>query len=431
MVKAMCRTAEASKAKASAKPGAIKRRPAAVKRRPAASRPADCAEAEGGDSSPDCFHLCQLVIRLLGSPLPRPPPEVAYLFQQLDQNVDSVVGAAVRLLTIAPDTKLFLLDIDNDKLGVPISSNYGATALLLQKLEAAGISRSCIELGSFDHSGMIHTLVEARSVVQHAKARGWQSLAVLAPSFHLPRAAMTLASEAMREYPDLRLYPFAGDNLPWHERAQHSQGMVGVRSDFIKSELDRIVRYTNTGDIATWTSLWNLFDSSDAASDLPPHIASIGPSVVRSWEERVQAAMSSPPWGQIPEHLCAGMVIERIRPMVADIKKHNSAFERLQLCALLVKGYIRHSRDGDGVGLGLREGCAPVDQECCEICKGSWQALKKFFLSEPAESIATLKEPLRECQESLNYYVESSNKYGGNKGYAVLTADIDSVLKSL
>lgn len=215
---------------------------------------------------PDSLDLCQLAIRLLGSPLPHPPPAAAYLFQQLDQNVPSVVGAAVRLLAAAPTTKLFLLDVDNSRLGAPISSNYGATRLLLQKLEAAGVSRDSIELGPFDHSGMIHTLNESRTVVQHAKAKGWRSLAVLAPSFHLPRAAMTLASEVLRQYPDLRLHPFVGDSLPWQEEAQHSQGMVGYRSDFIRSELDRIVRYTKNGDIEAWTRLEEFFVGSDTAS---------------------------------------------------------------------------------------------------------------------------------------------------------------------
>merc|ERR1719311_770162 len=110
---------------------------------------------------------------------------------------------------------------------------------------------------------MIHTLIEAETVVRLAKAQRWQSLVVVAPSFHLARAAMTTASVVLREYPTLRLHSVAGDALPWQEQAAHSQGMVGVRADFIRSELDRIINYTRKGDIEPWEQVELLFAGSE------------------------------------------------------------------------------------------------------------------------------------------------------------------------
>merc|ERR1712187_1075408 len=136
---------------------------------------------------------------------------------------------------------------------------FSATPYLLDKLRAAGIGENSVELVDFDHSGMIHTLVEAETVVRHVKKKGWKSLAIVAPAFHLVRAALTTASVALREYPELQLVPYAGSPLIWEEASAHSQGMVGVRAEFLKSELTRIERYSRKGDIAPLRDLEEYF----------------------------------------------------------------------------------------------------------------------------------------------------------------------------
>eukprot|EP00747_Dinoflagellata_sp_TGD_P072138 gnl/TRDRNA2_/TRDRNA2_157350_c0_seq5.p1 gnl/TRDRNA2_/TRDRNA2_157350_c0~~gnl/TRDRNA2_/TRDRNA2_157350_c0_seq5.p1 ORF type:complete len:103 (+),score=21.96 gnl/TRDRNA2_/TRDRNA2_157350_c0_seq5:51-359(+) len=98
----------------------------------------------------------------------------------------------------------------------------------------------------------------------------WKSLIVVAPPFHLPRAAMTAASVAKKEHPSLRIYPFAGAPLLWEEQAGHSQGMLGTRLEFLDSELARIELYTSKGDIAPCEELAELFkrDTVDGPSAL-------------------------------------------------------------------------------------------------------------------------------------------------------------------
>eukprot|EP00929_Paragymnodinium_shiwhaense_P108745 TRINITY_DN75078_c0_g1_i1.p1 TRINITY_DN75078_c0_g1~~TRINITY_DN75078_c0_g1_i1.p1 ORF type:complete len:301 (+),score=74.43 TRINITY_DN75078_c0_g1_i1:60-962(+) len=211
--------------------------------------------------------LCRLAVRLLNAPIPKSSAglEAVYLFHQLDANVDSSVAATAELIRQEPRTIVLVTDVHNERLGKPLTGDFGSAPLLLEKLQAAGVGRQQIELVDFDHSGMIHTLIEAETIVRHAKRRGFRSLAVLAPAFHLLRSAMTTASVAMKEYDDLRVYPLAGVPLSWQEASQHSQGMAAsTRAAFINTELSRIHAYTEKGDIAAWEQIEEFFARCDS-----------------------------------------------------------------------------------------------------------------------------------------------------------------------
>lgn len=196
--------------------------------------------------------LAKLAVRLLADPLPEAAADIVYLFHQLDSNLESTVAAAVLLLKKYPTMRLLVLDVRNDKLAVPIPNGFSGGPLLLEQLQANGIPRSQLEVVAWDHGRdrMIHTLIEAELAVRQAKARSWHSMVVVAPPFHLVRAAITAASVALREFPELRIYPFAGTPLPWEEVSVHSQGMKGRRLDFLQAEMERIERYMAKGDIA-------------------------------------------------------------------------------------------------------------------------------------------------------------------------------------
>lgn len=198
------------------------------------------------------LHLATLAVRLMSDPLPRDGPEAAYLFHQLDCNLESILSAASELARRYPDMRFLVVDVDNDKLKVPIPNGFGAAALLRRRLYESGIATNKIDLVAFDHDKlpMIHTLVEAELAVNHAKEKGIRSLLVVAVPFHLPRAAMTAASVALRRFPELRIYSQPGAPLAWRETAVHSQGMVASRLEFLDAEMDRIERYTAKGDIA-------------------------------------------------------------------------------------------------------------------------------------------------------------------------------------
>ncbi|CAK0794284.1 unnamed protein product [Prorocentrum cordatum] len=128
-----------------------------------------CSAAVVDDSvadqpSDDHLRLSRLAIRLLHTPLPADGPQAAYLFQELDCNVPSVVQAALEVRRQRPGVVLFTVGVDNGRLGLPIASGYGAAPYLLEQLRDAGLDVAEVELADFDHSGQINTLNESEAV---------------------------------------------------------------------------------------------------------------------------------------------------------------------------------------------------------------------------------------------------------------------------
>ena len=76
-------------------------------------------------------------------------------------------------------------------------------------------------------------------------------------------------SVALREYPELAIYAMSGDSLPWGQLATHSQGLVtGTRASFIESELERIRRYTEKGDLAVADQVWAYMEQRDSSDTM-------------------------------------------------------------------------------------------------------------------------------------------------------------------
>ena len=79
-----------------------------------------------------------------------------------------------------------------------------------------------VDLATDDHN----TLTEAEAVVRFAKRSNYKSIIISAAPFHQIRAFMTTVRVVLAEYPELKLYSFQGDALPWNEKATHSQGAL-------------------------------------------------------------------------------------------------------------------------------------------------------------------------------------------------------------
>ena len=57
-------------------------------------------------------------------------------------------------------------------------------------------------------------------------------------------------SVLLREFPGLRVYNRVGVPLPWDDTVVHSRGVLQcTRSELIHSEMARIERYRNKGDL--------------------------------------------------------------------------------------------------------------------------------------------------------------------------------------
>mmetsp|Transcript_45538 Transcript_45538/g.97640 ORF Transcript_45538/g.97640 Transcript_45538/m.97640 type:complete len:294 (-) Transcript_45538:211-1092(-) len=221
--------------------------------------------------------ITRLVMRLLANPLPIPEdaPDVAYLYHQMDTNVDSLVEGAISLMQKYPTMPFIVSNVDNSRLKQGIDNGFSGAGLLLEKLRLAGIQGPKISLVEWDYAKfpMIHTLAEAQLVVPYLRQHDHLSVVVVATPFHLPRAAMTLASVAWKgEHPSLHVYTYPGPALDWEEVASHSQGMQNTRYSFLDSEMDRVERYMAQGDLLPPAALESRFakpklrDNSSIAS---------------------------------------------------------------------------------------------------------------------------------------------------------------------
>ena len=80
---------------------------------------------------------------------------------------------------------------------------------------------------------------------------------------------MTTVRVALAEYPELKIYSFPGNALPWNEEVMHSQGrLTARRSDLIEAELARIDRYFQKGDLISFDKVLEYLDQRDQLNNL-------------------------------------------------------------------------------------------------------------------------------------------------------------------
>jgi len=186
----------------------------------------------------------ELLLRILCDTLPAERADAAYLFAETEPNQDSVFVVARELLQRDAVGKILISDCE------PKSGYIGAAAYR-QAMVASGILQGVIEDVAMEPTEILHTLIESKAVVSHAKARGYRSLIIVSVPFHQERAFITAVSVALIEYPALKLYSQPGRAQPWDEIVTHSQGVLqGTRAELIAAEQQRIENYTAQGDLA-------------------------------------------------------------------------------------------------------------------------------------------------------------------------------------
>lgn len=145
---------------------------------------------------------------------------------------------------------------------------YSGYHVWKDKLIKLGIKENRIlgvDLATDDHN----TLTEAEAVVRFAKRSNYKSIIISAAPFHQIRAFMTTVRVVLAEYPELKLYSFPGDALPWNEKATHSQGALsGKRSELIAAEFARIDKYSQKGDLISFDKVINYLDQRDQSNNL-------------------------------------------------------------------------------------------------------------------------------------------------------------------
>jgi hypothetical protein len=189
-------------------------------------------------------------------------PEIAdgaYLFAETEPNQESVFAAGRDLIERGQVRRLLISDC------TPKSGYIGAIAYRAAMI-AAGISSDAIEEVPMEPTEILHTGIEADSVVRLAKAKGYERLLVVSVPFHQERAFMSVVAAALREYPPLKVYSHSGAPQPWDEVVTHSQGKLrGTRAELIAAEQKRIETYTAQGFLLPRSAILDYLRTRDRA----------------------------------------------------------------------------------------------------------------------------------------------------------------------
>lgn len=201
--------------------------------------------------------MFELLVRVLCDMEPAEPVDAAYLFAQTVDNQQSVFDTGLALTTTGRAGKILIADSG-------VGSGYPGFQAWRQELLALGLPEKNLAGTPTSAFASLHTLIEATALVQYARSHRVNKLLIVAPPFHQLRAFMTVVSVLRRELPELRVYNQPGRSLPWQEIVVHSQGTLECqRRELIESELDRIDRYQQKGDLAPEDEILNYLNWRD------------------------------------------------------------------------------------------------------------------------------------------------------------------------
>jgi hypothetical protein len=188
--------------------------------------------------------LIELLTRTLCDTLPAAQLDGAYLFAQTADNQQSVFATALDLFRQQQVKKILIS-------GAKPISGYPGFAAWQQELVSLGLPEVVLTAVPPTDPSVLHTRIEAESLVRWAREQNYGRLVVVAPPFQQLRAFMTAVSLVLEQFPDLQIYNQVGAALPWREMVVHSQGKLHCeRRELIQHELDRIKTYQDKGDLA-------------------------------------------------------------------------------------------------------------------------------------------------------------------------------------
>lgn len=112
----------------------------------------------------------------------------------------------------------------------------------------------------------LNTYTEGKALLYHAGTHQWRTIIVCAPFFHQIRASSMFISlmKVNRQLPELWIFNLPGHPGDLFTKMKHSQGVVeGDLFEFLISELCRLFRYHDKGDICSCAELLAYYDRRD------------------------------------------------------------------------------------------------------------------------------------------------------------------------
>ena len=201
----------------------------------------------------------ELLTRILCDLRPKNPTNGAYLYCQTRGNQQSIFQAAQFLLNNSLTSKILILNTKP-------RSGYPGFTEWKQQLQQLGLSVEQIEGVKNNETSMLNTLIESEALIRFAKQHGYRSLFIVASPFQQLRAFMTAVTVTLREYPELLIYSYPGETMPWQEEVVHSQETLKAkRRDLIQEELERIEKYQGKGDLALFKQVLSYLKKRETA----------------------------------------------------------------------------------------------------------------------------------------------------------------------
>jgi|MDSY01.2.fsa_nt_gb uncharacterized membrane protein YGL010W len=233
------------------------------------------------DVPDEAASLSKLTIRGFCDTLPTSDGAIIYPFQHTDDNAASSAQGAADLWAKlrGKGARILCFQISNEDLAAPIP-NFSGSERFLRLLAEAGVPSRAVILRPWRRD-CVHTLNEAEEAARVTfRELEAPALVVVSIALHLPRALLTTLSVVSRMMPAAdakgekdgnstaaqrpkqvsrgptrprHYYPvhsFVGAPLSWGAMVAHSQGVVmGTREELMDSELGRIKRYREKGDL--------------------------------------------------------------------------------------------------------------------------------------------------------------------------------------
>jgi hypothetical protein len=202
------------------------------------------------------YELAELIMRIFSDIEPLVKADAVYIFSETPDNEDSGIDMASFLHHKGKAELVTVLG--------QVTPNSEYPRIWIKKLIERNVPRNAIVPVPFPEDIFAHTHTEAVQTVSYAKNNNWKMLYVTAAPAHLLRSFVEIVSVALRIYPKLRIYCKPGDALSWTERVDHSQSVGrGQRFDFVASELDKIKKYREKGDLASGKEILEYLNRRD------------------------------------------------------------------------------------------------------------------------------------------------------------------------
>lgn len=169
--------------------------------------------------------------------------DAIYLYGETDDNRMPVIDTGLLVAKLHPGAAILIA-------GGSERSGYAGSESWRSELIGRGLAPGRIEVVPPPQESILHTRNESQAMLAHCSAREYVELILVAPTFHLPRAFLTVLSVLRQERHAQRIYAHAAQSRPWSREVIHSQGVLrALRRDLLASEYERIIRYRESGDL--------------------------------------------------------------------------------------------------------------------------------------------------------------------------------------